>query len=92
MKKTCTLPPQVTPQVILFRNQANPLKTKDFYHYPSLTTPPHRNFVEVVRYGCGVCCGWGWWCVVCGLVVCVWCGCEEEEEEEEEEVWVRVGA
>ena len=54
MKKICSPPPQVTPQVTLLKTPLNPLKTKGFLPHPSLTTPPHHNFVEVVRDGCGV--------------------------------------
>ena len=76
MKKRPTLTYELGYEPMLFQTPFNPLKTKAFHYYPSLTTPSHRNFVEVVRYGCGVCCGWGWWCVVCG-VWCVgwWCVC-----------------
>ena len=37
----------------LFRTPRKPLKTKGFPPHPSLTTPPHHDFVEVVRDGCG---------------------------------------
>ena len=87
MKKIYTLPPQVTPQVTLFQTPHKPLKTEDFHHCPSLTTPPHRNFVEVVRYGSGVWCrgvGSGVGGVGGGVGVRWWCGCEVV-------VWVGVG-
>ena len=61
MKKVAKKNPKQWPKLWLFQKARNPLKTKAFHHCPYLTTPPHHYFVEVVRYGCGVCCGWGWW-------------------------------
>ena len=57
MKKFVKKNPKQWPKLWIFQSPRNLLKTKGFTLPPSLTTPPHRNFVEVVRYGCGVCCG-----------------------------------
>ena len=73
MKQFYQMKPKQWPKQGIFKNPRKPFKIKGFTPHRPLTTPPHRDFVEVVRSRCGVCCGWGWWwwvvCVVCG----VWC-------------------
>ena len=55
MKKSVPVTPLQGGLFSFSQTPRKPLKTKGFPPHPSLTTPPHHDFVEVVRDGCGGC-------------------------------------
>ena len=54
MKQFYQMKPKQWPKQGIFKNPRKPCKIKGFTPHQPLTTPPHRDFVEVVRGWCGV--------------------------------------